>query len=712
MSNELNPAVPNAPIPEPSAPPKRPFWRQKRWQISALVLLCVVCWGIKIASFRDVALTVSPETTYYVEPLTPDGKAVDFRKRFETAQDDWLNPPRENGFRELLIALGPRILEQNAKAAAVRWEDFPTNPQTRDWFNGYWTKICAKFELDPTARPTFVDRPKLDEYLRADGTNAAEIDASPTDADALVARLQAAPWTADDCPNAARWLELNADVFDVCAKAIDAPKFGCPHFVEGETPSAWLGTLLPDVQACRKLAGILRIRANFRIGSGDVDGALDDKRSILRLSRHMLDNPNQTFVESLAAISIFGLGVETPVAGNPNARPTAEQLVRDAEIWRETFGEFDFDAAVRRSISGERLFNAGLLLEWAGAPASCKLEYLESLADVGPNEDEFALDVWTRHFRSTLAFRDFDSDAFARRHCKIWNAYDDATIDSIPKIEVLRQIVARKNGEKSDAAPAISRRARSREVADRILEIAIPKFDVLGRAFARFKCAANLATLQSAILRYQAENGTLPPAFTVDENGKPLQSWRVLILPYLGDAEKALYAQMRLDEPWDSRHNRQFWIQIPDVYNCPANVDLSLNFAFDKTKYSVIVGEKSLFDRSGTGKNLAELAKNPEKNALGQALIVERKTPVRWTRPDAELDENVAFASPRFDAADSQRWANASDGIASFHQKGVNVALADGSVRYFGDDTERAALEELVFGTRRPDESENREPQN
>ena len=49
-------------------------------------------------------------------------------------------------------------------------------------------------------------------------------------------------------------------------------------------------------------------------------------------------------------------------------------------------------------------------------------------------------------------------------------------------------------------------------------------------------------------------------------NGTPLLSWRVAILPYLGESEKALYGQFKLSEPWDSPHNKALLAKMPRVY--------------------------------------------------------------------------------------------------------------------------------------------------
>ncbi|MBQ9800365.1 MAG: DUF1559 domain-containing protein, partial [Thermoguttaceae bacterium] len=83
----------------------------------------------------------------------------------------------------------------------------------------------------------------------------------------------------------------------------------------------------------------------------------------------------------------------------------------------------------------------------------------------------------------------------------------------------------------------------------------------------------NLARIVAALKQYgDANNGVLPAAYTVDEAGRPLHSWRVAILPCLGEEEAKLYAQIRLDEPWNSEWNSRFHVQRPNIFACPNNV--------------------------------------------------------------------------------------------------------------------------------------------
>ena len=65
----------------------------------------------------------------------------------------------------------------------------------------------------------------------------------------------------------------------------------------------------------------------------------------------------------------------------------------------------------------------------------------------------------------------------------------------------------------------------------------------------RTQCRYNLKQIGLALHEYEQAFGVLPPAYTVDAEGKRLQSWRVLILPYLDQA--ALYKLIDLTKPWD-----------------------------------------------------------------------------------------------------------------------------------------------------------------
>ncbi len=91
-----------------------------------------------------------------------------------------------------------------------------------------------------------------------------------------------------------------------------------------------------------------------------------------------------------------------------------------------------------------------------------------------------------------------------------------------------------------------------------------PAIDAARGAAAASKRQNDFKEIALALLDYEEKHKRFPPAYSVDSNGKPLLSWRVHILPFLGETE--LYEEFHLDEPWDSKNNRPLIGLMPAVY--------------------------------------------------------------------------------------------------------------------------------------------------
>ena len=76
----------------------------------------------------------------------------------------------------------------------------------------------------------------------------------------------------------------------------------------------------------------------------------------------------------------------------------------------------------------------------------------------------------------------------------------------------------------------------------------------------RWECTYNLKQLGLALSQYQDAFGCLPPPYVADKNGKPLYSWRVLILPYFQFAPtyQAWQRESHQDEAWDGPNNSKW----------------------------------------------------------------------------------------------------------------------------------------------------------
>ena len=195
-------------------------------------------------------------------------------------------------------------------------------------------------------------------------------------------------------------------------------------------------------------------------------------------------------------------------------------------------------------------------------------------------------------------------------------------------------------------------------------------------AWRRANCAVNLKNIEVAIFAYNAANGVLPPAYTVDEAGRPLHSWRVLILPYLENS--TLYREIRLDEPWDSEWNSQFHSLPVSPFACPSRVAaLPDGTPIAETTYSVVVGDETAFPGAGNWRKWEDFA-----DGLSETLaVVERKTPVCWMDPTRELTLETLAA----ELANEHKGRKSGEG-------GALAATFDAAVRFIPASTDAATL--------------------
>jgi hypothetical protein len=162
---------------------------------------------------------------------------------------------------------------------------------------------------------------------------------------------------------------------------------------------------------------------------------------------------------------------------------------------------------------------------------------------------------------------------------------------------------------------------------------------VLGpaRSNAMFReCINNQKQLGLALYRYHQRHNNFPPAFSSSKDGKPLLSWRVLILPFLD--ENALYQEFHLDEPWDSPHNRALVAKMPAIYRCPFE---GHNIAAEgKTRYLAPRGTGTIM-RGGEPVGFRIIT----DGASNTILVIDGRDDqaVAWTEPrDMEVDPPLA----------------------------------------------------------------------
>ena len=207
-----------------------------------------------------------------------------------------------------------------------------------------------------------------------------------------------------------------------------------------------------------------------------------------------------------------------------------------------------------------------------------------------------------------------------------------------------------------------------------LIALLLPAVQAAREAARRAQCTNNLKQIGLAMHNYHAQFNCFPPAATYDADGKPLLSWRVLLLPYL--EESVLYNQYHLDEPWDSPNNKPLGDKAPAMFKCPSQV-----MPEGLTTYQVVIDRQSMFTGTPLGVSLSDVT-DGSSNTL---LVVEGATPVPWSKPD-----DIALKS----------LADPALGPGSKHPGGFDVLMADGSVRFFrnspNDPLSSRILQEMV----------------
>ena len=155
--------------------------------------------------------------------------------------------------------------------------------------------------------------------------------------------------------------------------------------------------------------------------------------------------------------------------------------------------------------------------------------------------------------------------------------------------------------------------------------IIVPSCQMVNEAARSGMAHNDLKQLALAMHNYQDVQGTLPPRAVFDKGGRPLLSWRVLLLPYIEQDD--LYKQFKLDEPWDGPHNRKLLEMMPVTYAHPLRRAGEEPFS---THWQVFVGKGAAFE----GERGLRLPQDFPDGASQTILIAEAAEAVPWTKPD------------------------------------------------------------------------------
>jgi prepilin-type processing-associated H-X9-DG protein len=201
-----------------------------------------------------------------------------------------------------------------------------------------------------------------------------------------------------------------------------------------------------------------------------------------------------------------------------------------------------------------------------------------------------------------------------------------------------------------------------------LIGLLLPAVQKAREAAFRTQSSNNLRQIGLALHAYHDSTKHFPPAAIYDKSGKPLLSWRVLILPYVEAGD--LYSKFKLDEPWDSEHNKKLLDPMPLIYAGPGGKKST------ETAYLAFHGKNAFFEEK-EGLKISTFTDGLSKTIA----VVEAAQGVPWTKP-----EDLAY--------DPEKPPPKVGGVCA---GGFNALFADGHVTFFPDGKVKPEVMHLLI---------------
>ena len=168
---------------------------------------------------------------------------------------------------------------------------------------------------------------------------------------------------------------------------------------------------------------------------------------------------------------------------------------------------------------------------------------------------------------------------------------------------------------------------------------------------------SNLQEVAFGMVVYHQSHKTFPSQANFTGRTK-LLSWRVHLLPSLG--QEKLYRKFRLEETWDSDHNKKLIAEMPKFYADPRG---KADARAGETRIQVPIDPKGIFTGGPDGVATTDIPDGVGKTVLIVEVTADRAVP--WTKPD---DITI---DPK----------DATSGLVDKEQVTLNAAFADGTTQ-------------------------------
>ena len=173
-----------------------------------------------------------------------------------------------------------------------------------------------------------------------------------------------------------------------------------------------------------------------------------------------------------------------------------------------------------------------------------------------------------------------------------------------------------------------------------------------------------------ACMNHESANQRFPTNI-IGPDGEALLSWRVAVLPFIGNEGILLYKKFHLDEPWYSEHNKTLLKEIPKVFKNVKDDDTKTSILGFDMEGAVFENDKQItFAIITDGSSNTILVINAAENLA-----------VEWTKPaDISLGDYKSREPKQL-----------------FRDGEENVVLCDASAHQVGRNVDAKTLQHLIL---------------
>jgi hypothetical protein len=259
-------------------------------------------------------IKLSKETTFITEPLAGDG-LPNYALAIQAIEAKEVTP-EQNGAIPFWQAMGQYQMSDEEFERLSREIGLPTKKAASE-----------QTEEIKTAKQAIKD------WLRETGRSSDEVELKNL-AEEYAEWVQNNPWTDEDVPSLARWLNENETALDLLVEASKKPKFYSPYpnLLVNRTLSVE-DIQLTHVEGVRLAIRMLMTRAMYRIAQDDLEGAWGDCRACLGFSNHLTKSPfvvTQLVVINVRKSALKGVCV---ILSRPNVSPAiSREILEDVTI--------------------------------------------------------------------------------------------------------------------------------------------------------------------------------------------------------------------------------------------------------------------------------------------------------------------------------------------------------------------------------------------